>query len=73
MRCHRMRGYGAWCAGWREGERRGGGGGGGPGIFFYGFMLLVVLSFFKVALETGNPMAFVLGLAVIAGVIKSQS
>lgn len=70
MRCHRMRGYGVWCAGWREGERRGGG---GPGIFFYGFMLLVVFSFFKVALETGNPMAFVLGLAVIAGIIKSQS
>ena len=71
MRSSRMRGYGAWCQGWREGERRRSSGpSGGPGLFFIGFMTLVVFSFLKVALETGNPLAFFLGLGIVAGVIK---
>jgi hypothetical protein len=36
-------------------------------------MALVVFSFFKVALETGNGMGIILGLAVVAGVIKGMS
>lgn len=75
MRSSRMRGYGSWCMGWREGERRSGGGGGDGGgcgtlaaVLFFG---LLAFSCFKVAVETGNIMGVVLGLAVIAGVVKS--
>lgn len=70
MRSSRMRGYGSWCIGWREAERKPYQGGGGPGIFFYGFIILLVISCIKVAIETGNPTAFIIGLAVIAGVFK---
>lgn len=73
MRSSRMRGYGSWSMGWREGERTPSPPSSGPGILFYGFMLLVVVSFVKVAIDTGNPMAFLIGLAVIAGVIKGIS
>jgi hypothetical protein len=76
MRSHRMRGYGSWCMGWRDAERNPGpppGNNGGCGILFFGFMALVVFSFFKVALETGNGMGIILGLAVVAGVIKGMS
>jgi hypothetical protein len=70
MRCSRMRGYGSWCIGWREGERLPPGPPSKPGIFFYGFMALVVFSCVKVGIETGNFMGFLLGLAVVAGLVK---
>lgn len=72
MRCSRMRGYGSWCMGWREGERLPPGPPGKPGIFFWGFMALLVFSFVKVGIETGNSMGFLLGLAVVAGLMKGM-
>lgn len=77
MRSSRMRGYGAWKAGWREGERRISGSPPGNSrcgtLLGYGFILLLVFSCFKVAFESGNPMGILFGLAVIAGVIKAVS
>ena len=76
MRSHKMRGYGAWCQGWNDAERRSGPpspGNGGCGMWVLAFMLLLAFSFFKVALETGNGMGLVLGIAVIAGVLKGMN
>jgi hypothetical protein len=77
MRSSRMRGYGSWCIGWREGERRSPVPPQEPGgcgmLMFLGFMLLVVVSFLKTSFETGNPMGLILGLAVVAGVVKGLS
>ena len=74
MRSSRMRGYGAWTMGWREGERRsgGGGGGGGNGCAFVMVCLAVLFMFscIKVVLETGNVYALLIGIAVIAGVVQ---
>lgn len=72
MRSSRMRGYGSWCMGWREAERKPSPPSGGPGIFFFAFMALVVFSCVKVAIETGNPMAFLIGLAVVAGIFQGM-
>lgn len=66
MRSSRMRGYGSWCTGWREGGRMPSSPSGGPGILFWAFMALVVFS----CLKAGGTMGLILGLAVIAGVIK---
>lgn len=77
MRCKRMRGYGSWCLGWKEGERASNrpsnndNGGCGTTVVV-GFILIVAFSFFKVAIESGNGLAFILGLAVIAGLMKSR-
>jgi hypothetical protein len=70
MRNHRMRGYGAWCQGWRDAERLPPGPPHKPGILFWGFIGVLVFTFLKVTLETGNPMGILLGLAVLAGVVK---
>lgn len=35
-------------------------------------MALLVFSFVKVGIETGNSMGFLLGLAVVAGLIKGM-
>lgn len=73
---HPMRGYGAWCLGWYEAERDRGGGGGPPGnnggcmVLFMCLVGLFALSCFRVAFETGNMMGVLLGLAVIAGLVK---
>lgn len=69
MRSHRMRGYGAWCQGWRDAERLPPGPPQRPGIIFWGFIVLVLFSCIQVALQ-GNPMALLIGLAVLAGVLK---
>lgn len=72
LRCRKMRGYGSWCMGWKEAERLPPGPpGNGPGIFFYCIVGLIVLTCGKVALETGNPAALLIGLGIIAGVMKS--
>jgi hypothetical protein len=77
MRCRRMRGYGAWCMGWREGERKtyrpSNNDPGFGSILFYGFLVLVALTFFKVALETGNGLGILFGIAIIAGMLKGRS
>lgn len=68
-----MRGYGSWSIGWREGERQRGQPSGDPGsgmIFLYAFMALVVFCCFKVAVETGNFVAVLIGLGVVAGLLK---
>jgi len=71
-----MRGYGSWCLGWREGERpfhkQPSGDGNGCGLLAYGFLILVALTFFKVAIETGNGLGFIFGLAIILGLLKSN-
>ena len=71
MRNHRMRGYGAWCMGWNEAERTkyqpSNNSGGGCLILFF---VLVALCFFKVAIETGNAMGVLLGIAVLVGAFK---
>ena len=72
-----MRGYGSWTIGWREGERNRGGPSPEPGgcgtLLFVGFIAIVIFSFLKTSLETGNPMGLILGLAVVAGVMKGLS
>lgn len=77
MRNHRMRGYGAWCMGWEEGERNPGGpppnNNSGCMLLFAGLVILLALSCFKVAFETGNGMGILLGIAVIAGLVKGMT
>lgn len=71
MRSSRMRGYGAWCQGWRDGQRLPPSQG-GPGIFFWLFILLVLVTCVQVAIQ-GHPFALLLGLAVLAGAMKGQN
>lgn len=72
-----MRGYGSWCLGWKEGEKASyepntnNNGGCGTTVVVC-FVLLVAFSFFKVAIESANGLAFILGIAVIAGLMKSR-
>jgi hypothetical protein len=73
VRCKRMRGYGSWSIGWREGERQRGQPLGDPGcgmLFLYAFLALVVFCCLKVTIETGNFMGVLIGLAVVAGLLK---
>jgi hypothetical protein len=48
------------------------GDGNGCGLLAYGFLILVALTFFKVAIETGNGLGFIFGLAIIFGLLKSN-
>lgn len=69
MRNHRMHGYGAWCQGWRDGERHQPKPPHQPGILFWSFVTLVLVVCVQVALQ-GQPFAIVIGLAIIAGALK---
>jgi hypothetical protein len=69
MRCSRMRGYGAWCQGWRDSERLPPGPPHKPGIFFWSFIGLVVFACIQVAAQ-GNPLALLFGLAILVGAIQ---
>lgn len=71
MRSHRMRGYGAWCQGWRDAERLPPGPPRPPGIFFWGFIILVLFSCLATALQ-GHPYALLFGLAILAGALKAN-
>lgn len=76
MRSHRMRGYGAWCMGWRDGGRRSGppsGNGWGCGVLVLLFAALLVFTSVRVALETGSGLALLLGFAVIMGIVKGMT
>lgn len=76
MRSSRMRGYGSWSIGWREGERSPGPPPGNPwgcGVVAIGFIVLLLVTSVKVALETGNGMALLIGLAVAAGIIQGMN
>lgn len=76
MRSHRMRGYGAWCMGWRDGERRSSpppGNGWGCGVLVLVFVVLLVFSSVRVALETGSFYSILIALAVIAGILNGMS
>lgn len=73
MPSHRMRGYGSWSIGWREGERAGPPPSGNPwgcGVVAVLFIILLLFTCLKVALETGNGMALLIGLAVVAGIVQ---
>lgn len=71
MRCSRMRGYGSWSIGWREGERLPPQPPGRPPMFFYVLVAIVLIVCVRVAFETGNPMALLIGLGVLMGIMKS--
>lgn len=76
MRSHRMRGYGAWCMGWGDGERRSGpppGNGWGCGVLVLVFVVLLVFSSVRVAFETGSFYSILIALAVIAGILNGMS
>lgn len=76
MRSSRMRGYGSWSIGWREGERN-------PGpppedswgcvIVSIGFIILLLCVSLKTAVETGSGMAILIGLAIAAGIIQGMT
>lgn len=73
MRSSRMRGYGSWTIGWREGERnRGGPSGDNGGCLIVALPLigLILFSAVKVSLETGNFLAILFGLAIIMGILS---
>lgn len=67
-----MRGYAFWCMGWDENDPSPGppGNNGGCMVLFMCLVGLFALSCFRVAFETGNMMGVLLGLAVIAGLLK---
>lgn len=70
MRNHRMRGYGAWCMGWNEAQRtpyEPNNSGNGCLIVFF---VILALTFFKVAIETGTPLGFLIGIALLAGLFR---
>lgn len=71
MRSHRMRGYGAWCQGWRDAERLPPGPPGSPGIFFWCFVILILFACLQTAIQ-GNPFALLIGLAILAGALKAS-
>jgi hypothetical protein len=67
MRSSRMRGYGSWTIGWREGERQ------PPGepnngcmLVFCGIVVLAALS----VMSQGTPIAFAIGMAIIFGMVN---
>lgn len=73
MRSSRMRGYGSWCIGWNEANRKPSppNDNGGCVIVALGlFFILLVLCLFKASLDTGSPLGFLFGICVIAGFIK---
>lgn len=72
MRSSRMRGYGAWCQGWRDAQRTPPGPPRGPGAAFWYLLAVVLFSCLQVALQ-GHPFALLIGLAILAGVIKGSS
>lgn len=72
MRSHRMRGYGAWCQGWRDAERLPPGPPGSPGSVFWIFIGLVVLACVQTAIQ-GHPFALLLALAILAGAMKANT
>lgn len=69
MRSHRMRGYGAWCQGWRDAERLPNGPPQPPGLFFWCIIGIIVFACIQTALQ-GYPFALLLGLALVAGALK---
>lgn len=69
MRCSRMRGYGSWSIGWREGERLPPGPPHKPGCLFWAFIGLVLYACVVTALQ-GHPFAIILGLAILGGALK---
>jgi len=74
MRSKRMRGYGSWSIGWKEAERTSNRSfNKDPGfgmVILYGFMILLVMTLFQVAVQTGNFLGFLLGIAILAGLAK---
>jgi len=72
MRSSRMRGYGSWTIGWREGERLPPGPPQGPGWLFWGFVGVLLFSCLQVALQ-GHPFALILGLAILAGAVRGAN
>lgn len=78
MRFRRMRGYGSWSIGWREGERRGsfqprnnGNNNGGLGpIILFGFLILTAITLVQVSIQTGSLLGILIGIALVAGILK---
>ena len=75
MRSKRMRGYGSWCMGWKEAEKSrkshpNNDGNGLGSIIFYFFLIVIAITFFQVAVQTGNPLGILLGFAIITGMLK---
>lgn len=78
MRSSRMRGYGSWTIGWREGERKSNfpdnnNNNNGCAPLFIGLAILILFSSIKVTLETGNILALLIGIAMVCGIIKGLS
>jgi hypothetical protein len=71
MRSSRMRGYGSWTIGWREGERLPPGPSQGPGCLFWGFIAVLLYTCVQVAIQ-GHPFALLLGLAILIGAVKGM-
>jgi len=67
-----MRGYGSWSIGWNEASRKPSPPSNNNGclVIFVCFVILLVITSFKVSFETGNPLAIIFGLAILAGMMK---
>lgn len=68
MRSSRMRGYGSWTIGWREGERLPPGEPNNNGcmLVFCGIVVLAAFCCFT----QGTGMGFLLGIAIILGMVN---
>jgi hypothetical protein len=69
-----MRGYGSWCIGWNEANRKSpppqnDNNGCGMTVLAL-FFILLALCCFKASFDTGSPLGFLFGICVIMGFIK---
>ena len=71
MRSSRMRGYGAWCMGWNDAQKKSYQPNNNNSGCLIIFLLILSFSFFKVAIETGNFLGMLFGALILLSLFKN--